>query len=298
MDQQLPLTPDTEIALKSGPLEELTIESTPQLRIVLISDSLEGRAYRSLFELQNSELVYTTSDEAAKLLRQQSFDVAVAFDSDTTYLGALRSTAPQSLAIVAAGRESADVAAMQFCKTLADEYICLADTTSDHAKWILLRAVERRQLLIDAQQLRTTRTQTLDEDYHAAIHQVRALRATMLEQPEVTTTHPPEWLVAKLNELLKVYVVSISSELHDDVESFVEGLVQSGVTLHETLMAHSMATEQILLRLGHRPGWHALGRSQILAYQLTMFFLRSLKPSSNSSGIDWCEASLARGLGE
>ena len=111
----------------------------------------------------------------------------------------------------------------------------------------------------------------------------------MLEHTESTSARPPEWLVAKLNDLLKVYVVSVSSNLHSEIESFVEGLLQSGVTIHETLMAHSLATEQILLGLGNRPGWHALGRSQILAYQLTMFFLASVKPDRDSTSMEWYE---------
>ncbi len=282
-----------EFALKPRPSKQLAIASGMQLRILLICETVDETPHTGLFRFENCETVKTTFNDAVKLLRHQSFDVAIAMVPNPTQLHALRAGAPENLAIVAAGPEPVETAAVQFCQSLADEYLCLTTLNLEHVKWTVHRAVERRQLLLDALQLRSARTQSRDEDYHAAIHQVRALRSAMLEHPESTPTHPPEWLIAKLSDLLKAYVVSVSSSLHGEVETFVEGLSQSGVTMHETLMAHSLATEQILLGIGNRPGWHAFGRSQILALQLTMFFFKSSKPDGELSGTYLCEATLA-----
>lgn len=267
--------------MRSRQLEPSTFDSKPQLRILLIGKTLESTG--GLFSAANHEVIQITSDAAVKLLRRQTFDVAVAIHPSESYLAALQAAAPQTLAIIVASSEPSETALPRYCQTLADDYLNLTGATPEYAIWILSRAIQRRQLLIDAQQFRAS--QSKEENCHAAIHQVRALRAAMLEDSDCSLAHPPAWLVSKLNELLKAYVVSVSEDLNGEIESFVDGLLQSGVTVHETLMAHSFATEEILLGLGNRPGWHTLGRSQILAHRLTMLFLESLKPNGDPAGI-------------
>jgi len=60
----------------------------------------------------------------------------------------------------------------------------------------------------------------------------------------------------------------------------VQRLDKSEVTLPETLMAHTVATETLVLGLGSRPAWHVLSRANLMAYELMMQMSPMFSPAA------------------
>lgn len=255
------------------------------MRILDIGDVPENKADRKTLLGQwadRLEITVASPALALELLRKQMFDVALVWHShqldSVTYLPTLRTVAPESLGVVVLetdlGTLSSDALQSACLAAGSDGYLGLRES-SDVLCWRIHRAVERRQLLCHAQLWSTHQSKTRQEDHHEAIHQVRSLRAILLDND--ATSQPPEWLVDKFAELLRAYVVAVSGDLADEVGQLVSGLKQSGVTQCEALMAHSVATEQLVISIGPRPGWHMLGRSQMLAYEVMLQYSRDLQ---------------------
>ena len=64
-----------------------------------------------------------------------------------------------------------------------------------------------------------------------------------------------------MEDLLRAYLIAVADELPDEVAQRVDSLRQSGVTLDEVLLAHSVATERLLVNIGSRSGWLSWGEA-------------------------------------
>ena len=82
-------------------------------------------------------------------------------------------------------------------------------------------------------------------------------------------------------DILKCQLISTSSAV-DEISGFAQGLRQADVTLTECLLANSLATERIILGLGGRRGWFAIGQSHRIAMQI-MWVYQSCIPTSESA---------------
>ena len=249
------------------------------LRVLLIGNAANSLADSELRNRLTACLEVTVSPPAAaiKLLRERAFDAAIVVHNDgldaVAYLPTMFAVGGENLAIVIAGERPSFEMEVRCFEAEADAYYCQTGSSVDLLFWHLHRAVERKGLVHDARQWLTHQEQAREQDHYAAVHQVRSLRSVLLDRD--ADPHPPQWLVKKLGELLRAYVVSVSGDLADEVRLLVGILEQSGVILNEVLMAHSVATEQLVIGLGNRPAWHVLGRSQMMAYELLMHFSKS-----------------------
>lgn len=184
----------------------------------------------------------------------------------------IRTTAAANMAIVVLGSAAVETKLAACLEASADAYLCQSSTNARALLWTLARASERQRMLTENATLRHKLQQHSGHDHQQALHQIRAQRGLLVEHVDESQTdpHPPAWLVDRLFELLRIYVVTGSGRLREDVAQLVEPLEQCEVTLAETLMAHCAATQRLVQGLGNRPAWHILGRANLLAYELVM----------------------------
>lgn len=250
---------------------------TDGLRVLFVRDAAcelpEEQQVAAIFD-DCFDVTKACANTAMKLIRQQVFEVAIVRDSmelaATDFVPMLLEVGPEDLAVVVVG-DRLPVEFEPLCLALdVDAYQCLRYANAELLRWKIHRAVERRRMAAHSQRWTSQQAKRSQEESQDAIHHVRALRGFLLETD--APARPPEWLVRKFLELLRAYVVSLAVDWNDELAQLVDGLRRSHVSLCEALMAHSLATEQLLLGMGRRPGRRVLDRSQMLAYALVVQF--------------------------
>lgn len=226
------------------------------------------------------KLEHATLEAAMTLLRQESFDVVILHHEvgkldAVAGLAPIRAASPDYLAVVVMGEEgNADMTA-HCLENAADAYYCRRETDVRTLLWGLARAAERQRLLRDAHTYQQALETKAKQHHQEALHQLRSQRSVLVDHfalsgDEVDGACPPPWLVNHFTDLLRIYVVSGTGTLREEVSELVDRLEHSEVTLAEALMAHTLAAEELVLGLGNRPAWHILGRANLLAYELIM----------------------------
>lgn len=229
-------------------------------------------------ELANClEVTYVSPREGLEIARKQAFDAAVLlrcnrFDA-LGYLAMLRATGASEFATLMATHEVDPDFEAECCRRDADGCAMGCPGAPGWFECQLQRAVERNQFRSAASHWDSHQKRMKQVDQRAAIHQIRAIRGVLLEGMAVgTNPTPPSWLTDRLEGILRAYVVSVGSDVSDEVQSMVCSLQKSGITQCEALLAHSVATERLMLSLGNRPGSHVLNRSQLLAFEMMTHF--------------------------
>lgn len=215
-------------------------------------------------------------DSAMVRLRLENYDCVI-LDHDPgsqdaiAIIGLIRTVVPQQ-AIVVTGQQPAERWTAQCLEASADAYVCRPSTDGGTLIWVIARAVERQRMAGELRSLAENLQSQRSQHHQAALHQLRAQRSLLLEHLDgkVQDPHPPTWLVQHFVELLRIYVVSGVGNPKTEVRHLVTQLKSSEVTLAEALMAHTVATEKLVLGLGNRPTWHVLGRANLMAYELVM----------------------------
>ena len=208
-------------------------------------------------------------------------------------MGPLRTAAPDSLAIVVIGDDTpADLGAdnRQARSALcidagADDFVERTGTPVRTLLWKLARAAERQALIGQCQQQKQQEANTQNEDYQAAIHQLRTQRSLLLEylpEAEHENPNPPAWLIDYFSDMLRMFVVSGHGNHRDEVGQLVDRLECCEVTLAEALCAHSLAVEQLILGRRGRSAWHILGRANLIATELIMQRETKVRVTSSS----------------
>ena len=224
------------------------------------------------------KLEHTTLESAMTLLRQEQFDVVILHHEvgkldAVAALAPIRAASPDYLAIVVIGDKPNSEMTAVCMERSADAYYSRNETDVRTLLWGLARASERQRLLREANGYQQALEQKAAQHHQEAIHQLRSLRAVLVEhciEMSDCDPCPPAWLVEHFLELLRNYVVSGTGNLRDEVSQLVDRLEHSEVTLAEALSAHAQAAEELVLGLGNRPAWHILGRGNLLAYELVM----------------------------
>ena len=247
------------------------------LRILVIheesSSDIADQQLRECFA-DAFEVTFADASSSFELLRRQVFEVAVVTDQKQGQ--ALRivpmvlDLGPDNLAVVVVGEGASARTEVEFLSVDADAYHSTTQSHSELLRWKVARAVERRHLMSRAAKWSSEQARLRQEDSHAAVHLVRTLRSQLLETS--TPAQPPIWLTNKFLELLRAFVVSAATNMDAELSQLVDGLLTSRVSLNEALMAHSLATEQLLLGMGRRSGKRLSERSQTLAYALIARF--------------------------
>ena len=214
---------------------------------------------------------------AMKLLREQIFDVVILHHDEQLNaleaIGLVRAAAPDHLAIIVMGERPSNDMTAQCMDASADAYVCRTSTDVRTLLWTLARAAERQSMIREVLESREAFRQHQTQQHQDAISQLRSQRSVLLEHIALSMDVdpcPPEWLVDKLLEMLRLMVVSGTGKLHDEVEILVARLEHSEVTLIEALSASYLAAEQLILGLGSRPAWHIVGRTNMLVLELTL----------------------------
>lgn len=262
-------------------------ELPPLLRVLEISargETSESDSHNWLAEcLANDsamdiKLEPATLTSAMTLLRQEVFDVVIVHHlpghvDAMAAIGPIRTSSPDCLAVVVVGDESASSMSALCLEATADAYFCRGETDVRTLLWGLARASERQRLLRECRSLQESVAQQKSRQHQEAIHQLRAQRSLLVEHfvaTEQHDPHPPAWLTECFLELLRIYVVTGTGNLRDEVTQLAGRLELCEVTLAEALTAHTLAAEEMVLGLGNRPAWHILGRANLLAYELVM----------------------------
>lgn len=222
-------------------------------------------------------------ESAMALLRQEVFEAVIVQHQPgkldaIAAIGAIRAASPDFLAMVVIGEQPEEEMMAVCFDASADAYICKGTTDVRTLLWVLARAGERQRLLRESHESRTALQQQRAQQHQKAIHQLRSQRSLLLEHIAISSSadpHPPSWLVEHFLDLLRIFVVSGTGTLRDEVTQLVANLEDSEVTLAEALTAHTLATENLILGLGNRPAWHILGRANLLAYELVMQLQRT-----------------------
>lgn len=213
-------------------------------------------------------------EAAMGMLRQEVIDAVIVNHDDRLdgigAVGPLRAASPECLAIVVIGNEPCESMTALCLEASADAYVHAPVTEVRTLLWTLARAVERQFLLREAKRTRQQQDQAGQKQFQEAMHQIRAERGLLMEHMGDSDPHPPSWLVERFQALLRIYVVSGRGTLRDEVRQLAARLEVSEVTLAEALAAHSIATEQLIRGLPHRPMWHILGRARLLSYELIL----------------------------
>lgn len=249
------------------------------LRVLVITeDGPTSQIHRPVHSCDILATCFETSElnlqQAAKRLRQQSFDLAVIEISTALdpfqCIPLLQELGSENMAIVVLGMDTDAKDEADFLAADVDGFVDLTRTTMEQIQWTIVRAVERRKLLTESQRSLSQQAQRRQQDALAAVHHVRAMRGVLLDSS--CDARPPDWLVKKFDEVLRAYVVSAADDWTDEISQLVAGFTNCGVTLCDALMAHSLATEELLLSQGQRPGRRISERSQILAYAIVVQF--------------------------
>ena len=233
----------------------------------------------------DAEICSATLDSAMRYLREELFDLVVLVEcprlDSLEAMSPLRTTAPDNLAIVVIGDDTPDSAWADNIQArgalcidaCSDDFVERTGTPVRTLLWKLARAAERQALIGQCQQQKQQEANSQNEDYQAAIHQLRSQRSLLLEylpEAEHENPNPPAWLIDYFSDLLRMFVVSGHGNHRDEVGQLADRLDCCEVTLAEALCAHSLAVEQLILGRRGRSAWHILGRANMIATELIM----------------------------
>lgn len=168
----------------------------------------------------------------------------------------------------------------------ADAYLCAATATTRSLLWSLARAIERRRLMAENQQLLQAQRnrferehdeaqrllheqRTLVEQFHAGSRSALGmdLEAICSEKPALAL--PPE-LLAHYRELLRTYVIMGSGNLTAELGHLAEILVTAGLTATETMQLHLEVVGELVHGLGARSTRHVMARADLLILEVIM----------------------------
>lgn len=256
------------------------LPTSPFVGLRVLHIGFEGQFFERV--LPKAEFVTANSNTAMNLLRKHSFDIVLLqiknLESLPIDVAAIRTVAADQMGVVVYGSEPVGEILAGCSDVEMDEYLCISPSldgeTDSHAqvRWGIKRTLEGRRHRIVARQWQSRQQQMTSKDQYEALHLLRAQRSALLDLAwEAETDDVPQWLVNQFADILRSRLMTTSADV-TEVSGFVTNLQQGGVTLIECLVANSVATERIILGLGQRPAWFALGQSHILTTQVMWLY--------------------------
>ncbi len=171
----------------------------------------------------------------------------------------------------------------------ADAYVCVNTATTRNLIWVLVRAVQRHQLLRENRRLTQAEQQRLQRDRDEAervLQQQRAMLGeldpkSVAEWPSATSSPSgsrapwplptlPEELVAHYRELLRTYVIMGSGNMACELSRLAELLVAAGLGAPQAMQLHLQALEELVHGLGARSTRHVMTRADLLALEILL----------------------------
>lgn len=171
----------------------------------------------------------------------------------------------------------------------ADAYVCVNTATTRNLIWVLVRAVQRHELLRENRRLAQAEQQRLQRDRDEAervLQQQRAMLAGLDAKPgpegsDADATKPdarppaplpslPEELVAHYRELLRSYVIMGSGNMTCELSRLADLLVSAGLGSQQAMQLHLQALEEMVHGLGARSTRHVMTRADLLAMEILL----------------------------
>jgi hypothetical protein len=186
----------------------------------------------------------------------------------------------------------------------ADSYVCVNTTTTRNLIWVVVRAVQRHQLVRENRRLQQAERSRLEREHEEAqrlLEQQRTLivdleslrqgpgaerlegtsggAAGNSEKPlpqdpspaarprHVTPDLPPE-LITHYRELLRTYVIMGSGNLSSDLNRLARLMVSAGLTARQAMQLHLYVLEELVHGLGTRSTRHVMTRADLLALEI------------------------------
>ena len=258
----------------------------PVMRLLHVQDPVNAGTWLAdrLSEDTAVEIQLEVHDPATAMsrLREEPFDAVLISHlpgklDAIELVPALRAGSHLDQPVLVLGEESPGEMTALCLEASADTYLWVPQTTVRTLLWQIARASERHRLLAENRRWQQSSDQQRVRQHQEALHQLRQQRGLLVdhimhkEQDESAT--PPGWLVDHFRHLLRNYVVMGCGNLSAEVAQLVQQLGQYEVTLRESLVAHTVAVEELVLGLGHRSAWHVISRGNLLAYELILQML-------------------------
>jgi len=197
--------------------------------------------------------------------------------------------------IVVLGTQSEQEMGVLCFEVGADGYVCVNTTTTRNLIWIVVRAVQRHQMLCENRRLQRSEQTRLQREHDEAERLLNEQRA-LLAEPAAPSPEPdgkpapgarrakrpagakpesakrdtelPSELVAHYRELLRTYVIMGSGNLACELGRLGDLLAAGGLTARQTMRLHLHVVEELLHGLGTRSTRHVMTRADLLAMEL------------------------------
>jgi DNA-binding response OmpR family regulator len=183
--------------------------------------------------------------------------------------------------IVVLGTESEQEMSVLCYEAGADGYVCVNTTTTRNLIWVVVRAVQRHQLVRENHRLNQADQSRLEREQEEVRRLLEQQRA-MLQPFDTLQPNPnrprarrrlptlPSELIAHYREMLRTYVIMGSGNLSEDLGRLAQLMAAAGLSAPQAIDLHLRALEELLQGLGTRSTRHVMTRADLLALEITV----------------------------
>jgi DNA-binding response OmpR family regulator len=200
--------------------------------------------------------------------------------------------------IVVLGTQSEQEMSVLCYEVGADAYACVNTTTTRNLIWVVVRAVQRHQLVRENRCLKQGERTRLAREHEEA-ERLLAQQRTLIIDPESLRDVPaegpceagsergrggeqsaaapappvaplelPDELIAHYRELLRTFVIMGSGNLSGDLGRLAELLVAARLSARQAMQLHLGVLEELIHGLGTRSTRHVMTRADLLVLEI------------------------------
>jgi CheY-like chemotaxis protein len=201
--------------------------------------------------------------------------------------------------IIVLGTQSEQEMSVLCYEVGADSYVCVNTTTTRNLIWVVVRAVQRHQLVRENRRLQQADRSRLEREHEEAerlLDQQRAMIVDLESLQQDTDSPPPRpagrdgksspqdsplpapppraapelpaELITHYRELLRTYVIMGSGNLSSELSRLAELMVSAGLTARQAMQLHLYVLEELVHGLGTRSTRHVMSRADLLALEI------------------------------
>jgi DNA-binding response OmpR family regulator len=206
--------------------------------------------------------------------------------------------------IIVLGTQSEQEMSVLCYEVGADSYVCVNTTTTRNLIWVVVRAVQRHQLVRENRRLQQADRSRLEREHEEAERLLDQQRAMILDleslqqdsvsppqvpplngptgcrgkaapadsllpaAPPHATPELPAELITHYRELLRTYVIMGSGNLSSELSRLAELMVSAGLTARQAMQLHLHVLEELVHGLGTRSTRHVMTRADLLALEI------------------------------
>lgn len=225
---------------------------------------------------------------ALEALRVEAYDALLAIHLtdrlDTISLAEALRAAGDDTPLVVLGDQPAIELEADCWAAGADAYCHAPQATPRHLLWLLIRAIEQRELARDNRRYRQAEqsrlslehdeTERLLSEQRALIDELEGLpslatdRPVLLDITPLATNAIPSSLAERYRELLRAYVVMGAGGLTDEMRRLAETLAADGCGAPQLMELHLETLGKQVEGLGNRSARHVMTRADLLVLEV------------------------------